>query len=145
MQDIEIELEIPAPPHQVWAVLSDHSRMADWAGLREVVLRHPGDPPPDGLGAIRVVRARGLSVEEEVTRFEPPRRLEYRIVAGLPVRSYRGEVELAEAGGRTRLRWSVRFEPRIPGTGWILRRVLTGTLRAMLEGLEHYPFPARAA
>jgi uncharacterized protein YndB with AHSA1/START domain len=135
VQDIEIRAEIPAPQSAVWSVLEDHAGYAKWAGFHEVVLRHPGDPPPNGLGAIRVLRRSGIAIEEEVTAYEPPRRLEYALTAGLPVRDYTAEVVLAPSARGTDLVWRVRFRPLVPGTGRLLRRLFQRSLQEMVAAL----------
>src|SRR5262245_31264932 len=124
MRGFELDSEIAAPVERVWAVLSDHAGWQAWAGVQEVVLRQQGDPPPNGLGAIRVLRRGGLAIEEEVVAFEPPHRLVYRVCAGIPVRECEAEVRLAAAGGRTRVNWRVRLRPLLPGTGWLLERLI---------------------
>jgi hypothetical protein len=106
-----------------------------WAGVKEVVLRQTGDPPPNGLGAIRVIRARGMAFEEEITAFEPPRRMGYRLVAGAPVRDHAGEVRFDPDSAGTRVTWTIRFRPLVPGTGWLLRRVLERGIRDVLTAL----------
>ncbi len=136
MQHIEIRAEIPAPPEAVFALLEDHSGYARWAGVKEAVLRHPGDPPPNGLGAIRVLRSAGLAIQEEIIAYDPPRRLEYVLTAGLPVREYRGEIETRARGAGTELVWKVCFRPLVPGTGWLLRKVIDGKLRGMVDALK---------
>jgi uncharacterized protein YndB with AHSA1/START domain len=135
VQDIEIRAEIPAPPVAVWKVLEDHAGYAKWAGFHEVVVRQPGDPPPNGLGAIRVLRRSGVAIEEEIIGYEPPRRLEYALTAGLPVRDYRAEVVLEPAGLGTQLVWRARFRPLVPGTGGLLRRILARSLQSMVDAL----------
>jgi hypothetical protein len=35
----------------------------------------------------------------------------------------------------TRVTWTVRFRPLVPGTGWLLRRVLERGLRDVLTAL----------
>jgi uncharacterized protein YndB with AHSA1/START domain len=133
---IEIEREIRASPEAVFDVLADHRGWERWSGAREVVLRREGDPPPNGAGASRVIRARGLAIEEEITRFEPPERMEYRVVAGLPIRNHRAWLRLEPSGRGTRLRWEVRFDPRIPGSGPLLRRALRASLEHVLDRLS---------
>ncbi len=140
MQEIDLEAQVPAPREAVWKVYTDHVGWQSWAGVQEVVLRQQGDPPPDGLGAIRVIRSRGIAIEEEVTAFTPPERMVYRMVAGLPVRDYTGEVRFDEEDGATRVRWKVRFRPRVPGTGPLLRRILRRTLGDVLDRLERLTY-----
>lgn len=149
MQDIEIRTRIGAPPAAVFEVVADHAGYAGWAGVQEAVLRNPGHPPPNGVGASRVLRSAGIAVEEEVTHFEPPERLAYRLVAGLPVRNYEGEVLLVSAGTGsgtgTDLTWRVRFRPLLPGTGWLLRRLIARSLRDLVSRLASHLEPDRPA
>lgn len=135
MLQIEVSRHVPAPPARVFALYTDHVGWEKWAGVKEVVLRQTGDPPPNGLGAIRVIRARGMAVEEEVTGFEPPVRMTYRLVAGAPVRDHEGVVTFAADGAGTRVTWNIRFRPLVPGTGWLLRALLGRSLGDVLEKL----------
>jgi carbon monoxide dehydrogenase subunit G len=82
------------------------------------------------------MRLLGLALEEQITAFEPERRLAYRVIEGAPFAEHRAEVELEPDGDATRVRWSVRLRPRIPGTGWILRRLVERILRTGLAGLD---------
>ena len=132
---IELTQFVAAAPEKVFAFYTDHEGWTRWAGVREVVLRQKGDPPPNGLGAIRVIRARGMAFEEEITAFEPPRRMGYRLVAGAPVRDHSGEVRFEPDGAGTRVTWTIRFRPLVPGTGWLLRRVLEREVRGVLAAL----------
>ena len=72
MHEIRIQGEVPAPPQRVWDLYTDHCGWEQWAGVKEVVLRQQGSPAPNGVGASRVLRSRGIAVEEEVIAFEPP-------------------------------------------------------------------------
>ena len=102
MRSFELRTEIAAPAERVFALISDHVGWQEWAGVQEVVLRQRGDPPPNGLGAIRVIRRGGLAIEEEVVAFEAPSRLGYRVHAGIPVRDCEVEIRLMPGGAGTR-------------------------------------------
>ena len=138
MQRFELITQVAAPPERVFEVLTDHEGMVRWSDAREVVLRHPGDPPPNGVGAVRVVRAGGIAVEEEIVAFDPPKRMEYRVTAGMPIRDHHGEVRLDPDGEGTRLCWRVRFRPLVPGTGWLLRRLLGAAVNRLMTQLGRY-------
>lgn len=138
---IELTQHVAAPPARVFEVYTDHVGWTRWAGVKEVVLRQKGDPPPNGLGAIRVIRARGMAIEEEVTAFEPPTRMAYRLVAGVPVRDHAGEVRFEPDGSGTRVTWSVRFRPLVPGTGWLVKAMLERGLRDVLSHLAKHLEP----
>lgn len=133
---VEREIRIAAPRGRVWEILSHHEGMPAWFPAREVVRRRPGSPEPDGVGAVRVVRASGLALEERITVFKPEERLEYVVVGGAPLRDHRGEVVLSRDPLGTSVRWRVEMAPRIPGTGWILRRTTDRMLDRGLSGLK---------
>jgi len=140
MPEIMVQKRIPATPESVWDVYADHRGWERWAGVKEVVLRREGEPPPNGVGASRVIRAGGIAIEEEIVEFDPPRRMTYRLIAGAPIRDHRGEVLLDATGDGTLVTWRVSFMPRIPFTGGLLARVLERNLRRVLERLAAYPF-----
>lgn len=133
---VEREIRIAAPRGRVWEILTHHEGMPAWFPAREVVRRRAGSPEPDGLGAVRVVRASGLALEERITAFEPGERLEYVVVAGAPLRHHRGQVVLGTDPRGTAVRWRVEMSPLIPGTGWILRRSTDRMLDRGLSGLR---------
>lgn len=124
----------------MWKVFTDHRGWTRWAGVREVVLRQEGDPPPNGLGTIRVMRSRGLAIEEEVTAFDPPQYMAYRLVAGIPVKNYEAEVRLDPSDSGTRVLWHIRFDPLIPLTGSLLARVIERNLQDVLDRLARVQF-----
>jgi uncharacterized protein YndB with AHSA1/START domain len=134
--EIEVSRTIAAPPERIWPLLADHEGMKKWAPVREVIRRRPGAPEPDGVGAVRTVRAFGMVVDERITAFEPGVRLGYTLVEGAPLRDHTGEIVLEPGAGGTRVAWRVRFRPLVPGTGWLLARVLRRGLERSLEGLR---------
>jgi uncharacterized protein YndB with AHSA1/START domain len=133
---IEVSRSIAAPREKVWALLADHEGMKKWAPVREVIRRRPGAPEPDGVGAIRTVRAYGMVMDERITAFKPGERLEYTLVEGAPIRDHAGEIVLTPDGDGTRVVYRVRFRPLVPGTGWLLERILRAGLERLLDGLR---------
>jgi len=142
---IEVAQQVAAPRERVFDFYTDYAGWPRWAGVKEVVLRQRGDPPPNGLGAIRVVRAGGMAIEEEVTAFERPARMGYRLIAGAPIRDHGGEVRFEPDGAGTRVVWTVRFRPLVPGTGWLVRSLLERGIRSALKGLAEHAPGARGA
>ena len=93
-------------------------------------------PPPGGVGAIKALRRRPVVSREEVTLFEPPSRLGYRLLSGLPLRGYEAMITLAESpGGGTDITWRTQFEPKIPLTGGLFRRSLGKFIQDTAERL----------
>jgi uncharacterized protein YndB with AHSA1/START domain len=133
---VEQEIRIAAPCERVWRILADHEGMPEWFPVREVILRRPGSPDPNGVGALRVARSLGVIVEERITAFKPDELLEYTITRGAPLRSYRAQVRLTPDGDGSRVRWSASFRPLLPGSGAIARRLLARLFRRGLAGLK---------
>lgn len=135
---VELDRELPGAPDAVWAWVADHERMREWMPISEVVLRRPGKPDENGLGALRTVRWTPLVYEERITAFKPCERLEWELTEGAPVRDLRGEwaLEAGPDGRTTRVHVRLRFRPRVPGTGWWLRRAFQRQLERGLVGLE---------
>jgi uncharacterized protein YndB with AHSA1/START domain len=66
---IRIERRLDAPPDAVFAILADHARYDRFDGIRRSVLVSPGDPDPNGLGAVRRIWVGPLRFEEEITAY----------------------------------------------------------------------------
>ncbi|HEX9195565.1 MAG TPA: hypothetical protein VF854_06040, partial [Azonexus sp.] len=50
-----------------------------------------------------------------------------------PLIFHQGEIRLVKHAEATELQWSIRFRPKFPGTGWLLRRTLRSKLNEMLH------------
>lgn len=130
-----IERRMAVDPERLWARVSDFEAHDD----PRVELEHEGDPARGGLGALRRVRVGSHVVRERLVDRRPERSLTYELVEGAPVRNYFGTVEVATADddpGASILRWEVRFEPRLPGTAWLVEWIARRTLGEILDGLE---------
>jgi uncharacterized protein YndB with AHSA1/START domain len=135
MRRVEVDRLFPHPVQRVFLRYTDHAGWSDWAGLGRVRLTRLGSPEPNGVGAVRAFStAPGL--REEVTRFEPPSLMEYRVISGpIPLDDHHGEVRFTPEGSGTRVTWRVSFRSRIPGLGWPLERGLAVLFRRMLASL----------
>lgn len=120
--ELTTTLDIDAPAQLVFDGLTDHEAMARWPGISACRLIREGQPR-NGLGAIRAVTAMGLTLQEEVVRFEPPHRFEYRIIRGLPV-EHLGTVTVDDLPSGTRVTWHVRISSRVPLLSAVVARLL---------------------
>lgn len=146
MPAVEVERRFAAPVEAVFAAYTDHARWNEWAGFSQSRLATPGEPDPNGAGAVRALGSGGVTVYEEVLEFERPKRMTYRIVrGGLPITNHHGEVLFEPDGDGTRVHWRCRFDSRVPGLGWLLRLFITRVFRNALEGLARHSFPDRQA
>jgi uncharacterized protein YndB with AHSA1/START domain len=122
---VRVERRLDAAPEGVFAMVTDHARYDRFAGIRRSELFRPGEPSPNGVGAVRWVWIGPLRFEEEVTAYEAPRRLDYviRRVRPLPFRHAGGSIRLEPDGAGTRAVWTSSFEIPIPLLGRLLDRI----------------------
>lgn len=133
---VHFNRQIAAPPAVVWEVLADHRRMPEWAPPRKAEIEREGEPAPNGVGAIRVLHAVGPPIREEITAFEPPRRFEYTMLSGAPVRNYRAKVVLTPSGSGTEVDWSVSLTPRVPLIQLVVKQVISGLIKGLAKESE---------
>lgn len=130
-----MEQRFAAPPERVFAAMTDHEAFGRLLG-EDIRVERPGTPPPNGLGAVRLIRARGLAIREEVVRWEEPRAMDYRVISGAPFRSHLGEIRVAPEGSGSRLDYRIRFEWPWWAGGAVVGGLLAGMLRRQIaEGI----------
>jgi uncharacterized protein YndB with AHSA1/START domain len=136
MASFTFERQIAAPPQTVFAVLTEHANYAAVTPLRKSALEREGAPPPNGVGAIRVLSAVGPPLREEVIAYEPPRRFAYKLLSGAPVRDHVGTVELHPEGEGTRMVYAVRTIPTLPVAGAAVVAVSKQAIKALIKGIS---------
>lgn len=132
---VEIQFEgwTPAPLEVTWSVLAGQADMAAWAPVKSSRLERPGDPQPDGVGAIRVLKAWPATIREQITAFDAPHRLDYQMLSGLPAHDYHGSTLLSSHDGGTNIVWTVSMRPRLPGIAFLVRRSVRGLVKGLVE------------
>ena len=135
---IEITQHSAAPPAAVFALLVDGETWPRWSPIEAFELERTGDPPPEGVGAIRALRRGRTTGRDEIVEVVPDRRLSYRSLSGLPVRDYRAHVDLEPDGDGTTICWEASFSPKLPGTGRLLERGLRRFLEQCARGLAEH-------
>jgi uncharacterized protein YndB with AHSA1/START domain len=135
MPSFTLQRSVSAPPEVVFEVLTDHRGYADVTPLRRVDLEREGEPPPNGVGAIRALHLVGPPLREEVLTFEPPRRFSYRLLSGAPVRDHVGTVELTPQDGGTAVTYAVRTTPTVPIGGAAVVAVVRLAIKQLLSGV----------
>jgi uncharacterized protein YndB with AHSA1/START domain len=131
--------DLEAPPSIVWELLTDTTAWPRYAPVRSVVVERPGIQDVNGVGQIRAIRTWVGTVREEVTAFEPERRLGYTLLSGAPVRDYRGVITLEPVGDVTRHVWDIRFEAvslLVPVLALVAKRTMSSTMRGFAQELR---------
>jgi hypothetical protein len=80
----------------------------------------------------------GVGSREEVLAWDPPGHLAYRILSGFPVRNYRADITLTATDAGTHIEWAGTYDPKWPGTGTVLTRVLNGMMQRFADDLVTY-------
>lgn len=135
---VTIERRFDHPIETVFRSYTDHEGWTKWAGFGRVYLVREGSPERNGVGSVRAFSlAPGL--REEVTLFEPPTRMEYKVTQGaFPLTDHLGEVMLEPDGQGTRMVWRVSFRSKIPGAAWVIGRGLRKVFGRVLRGLDRH-------
>jgi hypothetical protein len=135
VQRIQHTATTPADPAAVYALLREGATWPSWSPIESFELEREGDSEPEGVGAVRILRSGKVTGRDTIAELIPERRFAYTHASSLPVKGYRGEVDLQPADGGTSIRWATSFEPKYPGTGWILKRGLSRFIAQMTDGL----------
>jgi hypothetical protein len=135
---IDVTVGSRAAPSTVFALLVDGSTWPRWSPIEAFELERPGDPPPEGPGAIRRFRRGRTSGRDQIVEVVPDRRFAYVSLSGLPIRDYRAHVDLEPAGEGTTIGWHASFVPNVPGTGWLVQRGLERFLADCARGLAEH-------
>jgi uncharacterized protein YndB with AHSA1/START domain len=129
-QSYAVTAHSDAPPEKVFALVADGAGWSSWAGpfIFWSGWEVEGDPAPGGVGAIRLLGLKRVHTRERIEEYDPPHRLSYSILSGVPVKDYLAVVELTPEDGGTRIIWRGTFEPKVPGTGAATRIFLRTTI-----------------
>ncbi|HKH23582.1 MAG TPA: SRPBCC family protein [Solirubrobacterales bacterium] len=146
MRTVHVTRSIPAPPEAVFDRLADHANYDRFRPIHGSELLREGDPPPNGVGALRRIKVRPLVFEEEITLYERPSRLDYLIVKlNVPFEHHGGSIRLSAEGEGTHVDWRSTFTVPTPIIGTLEERiwepVLARGFRRVLEDVERMTAP----
>ena len=137
-RNIDITVSSDAGVAAVFALLADGNTWPQWTTIESFELERAGDPPPEGLGAIRIYRRGRTTGRDQIEKLVPDRHFGYEALSGLPVRDYHGTVDLETTATGSIIRWRSSFLPKVPGTGRMLERGIRGFLGECAHGLARY-------
>ena len=123
---VEAEGVAQAAPEAVWELVANADSYQEWGPWNSSGYQGQA---ADGAGVIRWMRYGRTTTVERVLESEPPRRLVYTVVRGIPVRNYRAEVTLRPEGAGTHIRWSAGWDRTLPG------RIVHRKLRTLYPGI----------
>jgi uncharacterized protein YndB with AHSA1/START domain len=132
---IHVDRWLDAPPAPLFEVLADHAGFVRFSGVRRAEVIVPGEPPPNGLGAVRRIWAGPFRFDEEITAWEPPHSYSYLIreLRGFRIHHRGGTIRLTEEGSGTRAVWTSDFDVPIPLLGAPLARIFAASFARAFE------------
>lgn len=134
--EIDVSRVVPAPPAAVFAILLDRSSWPGWSGHQSFELVRPGAAGPYDVGSVGLLRSgRRRVMREEIVEVVPDRRIGYTLLAGLPLRGYRADVDLTPTAEGTEVRWHTTFDAP-SGLGWVYVTALRRFTGRLLDGLS---------
>ncbi len=137
-QRIEQHATTTADPATVFALLRDGAGWPAWTPIETAELERPGAEEPEGIGAVRRFDSGRVTGHDEIVELVPNRRFAYAHTSNLPIRNYRGEIDLEPTAEGTAIRWVSTFDPKVPGTGRLLRRGLDRFIAECTNGLAEH-------
>ncbi len=135
MASFTLEKTIAAPPSTVFEVLADHRGYSAISPIRSSTLEREGDPAPNGVGAIRVLKTVGPPLREEIVEFVPGERVVYRLLSGAPLRNHVGTVTLTERVDGTHVSYRIDTTPTIPLVGRAAIPIVKTSVRQLFDGV----------
>ncbi|MDE1011861.1 MAG: SRPBCC family protein [Paraburkholderia fungorum] len=123
MQKLQIVENVGISTEQMFARLADHENLGKILGV-PVKRSRDGRGDVNGLGSIRTMGIWPLDFDETITAFEPPRRIEYSVTRGSPLRNHHAVIALSPSENGTEISWSVHFDAAIPFTGPLVKNVM---------------------
>lgn len=110
MIKVSTVITISAPIEKVWTAMTHHEGMVDWPDFHQVEILKKGSPHPDGLGCVRRVKAKGLEVTEEITKYDAHHEMHYQVSKiNHPINHHGGVIKLAETENGTTVTWTSAF------------------------------------
>ncbi|WP_227982820.1 SRPBCC family protein [Nocardia spumae] len=135
MASTTVDTVIPAPRDVVYKLFTERDSLNGYLPVR-ITLRKPGAPEASGVGARYLVGLGGIGVTEETTDLVPGERMEYRIVAGAPVKRHVGTITFADAPGGTLVSYRMESEPSLPVPDKATELFLRALISPFLKGAK---------
>src|SRR2546430_1033075 len=104
VQRIDVTARSAADAQTIYRLLADGRTWPTWSPIGSFT---PGDPAevPEKVGDIRLFRTGRTLSRERIVELVPGRRISYELLAGLPLRGYRADVDLTPEAGGTVIHW----------------------------------------
>ncbi|KAA0016185.1 SRPBCC family protein [Antrihabitans cavernicola] len=124
---------IEAPRDVVYGIFADRERNGEFLPVT-TRLKTPGTTERQGVGAVHFLGFGNVGVSEQITTLVPGERIEYKVVAGAPVKSHTGVITFADAPGGTRVVYTMESIPKLPVPAPLLELGLRALVGSFVSG-----------
>lgn len=138
-QHIKITQLFAAPVDAIFSLLSDHEAFGKVLNAKIKRVVDSQGENKNGLGSVRRVDVfPGLAFEETVIAFEPNQLIAYSVSKGSPIKNHRGQMAFSHEQGKTRLVYTIDFEPKRPFLffGPVIKKAIEKSIRDGLKRLS---------
>ncbi len=113
-QKIKIEQSFNAPIETIFSTMTDHETFGNVISTTIKRVVDSKETNKNGVGSVRRISAFPFpSFEETVITFKPNEIMEYKVTKGSPIKNHKGRMEFSEEGGKTRLYYTIEFDPKL--------------------------------
>ena len=123
---------VGAPRTVLYGIFADRENNGDFLPV-QTRLKSPGTTQRQGVGAVHFLGIGAIGVSEQITKLVPGERIEYKIVAGAPVKSHTGTITFADADNGTRIVYTMDSTPKIPLPSKVLQLGLRLVIAAFVK------------
>ncbi|MGW0251309.1 SRPBCC family protein [Nocardia goodfellowii] len=132
-----VETVIAAPRDVVYKFFTERDGIGPYLPVVNFKLKKPGAGSASGVGAQYLIGVGGLGITEETTQLVPNERMEYKIVAGAPVKRHVGTITFADADNNsTVVSYTMESEPSLPVPAKVLEMGLRTLINQFLGGAK---------
>lgn len=136
-QRVSITQTFPFSVSKLFDHLGEHENLAALFFPARVSRLRDGNSERNGVGSVRRLRIPpGPPFEETVTVFVPNQRIEYKITRGSPLKNHYGTMLFSGDDKSATLDYTIEFEGRLPGIGFIVKHLLTNSISRALRKLK---------
>jgi uncharacterized protein YndB with AHSA1/START domain len=145
-QHIEIRQSFNAPVETIFNILTDHESFGKVIATKIQRVVDSQEENKNGVGSVRRISSFPVpAFEETVITFEPNQLMEYVVSKGSPIKNHKGRMEFSEEEGKTKLCYSIDFDPKLLLTllGSVLKTAIEKPIRQSLEKLSRRYEPSQ--
>ncbi len=145
-QHIEIRQSFNAPVETIFNILTDHESFGKVIATKIQRVVDSQEENKNGVGSVRRISSFPVpAFEETVITFEPNQLMEYVVSKGSPIKNHKGRMEFSEEEGKTKLCYSIDFDPKLLLTllGSVLKPAIEKPIRQSLEKLSRRYEPSQ--